>query len=69
MTTLTTIVASVVVNSSAAALSHFGLNVEPLRIEKPTPVAERVVARSRPQPQRVVASAREPCPKLKLHDA
>ena len=53
MTTFTSIVASVVVNSSAAALSHFGLNVEPLHVEKPAPAAERVVARSRPQPQKV----------------
>lgn len=53
MTTLTSIVASVVVNSSAAALSHFGLNVEPLHVEKPAAASERVVARSRPQPQKV----------------
>jgi hypothetical protein len=66
MTTLTSIVASVVVNSSAAALSHFGLNVEPVRLEKPPVVSERVVARSHPQPQKVasVAPVGDPCPKL-----
>jgi hypothetical protein len=68
MTTLTSIVASVVVNSSAAALSHFGLNVEPMHFEKATPAAERVVARSHPQPQ-PVATLPEPCPKLKLRNA
>jgi len=69
MTTLTGIVASVVVNSSAAALSHFGLNVEPLHIDKPAPVAaERVVARTRPQSQ-PVATLPEACPKLKLRNA
>lgn len=62
MTTLTSIVASVVVNSSAAALSHFGLTVEPLHIDKPAPVAERVVARTPAQPQKVAADDR--CPKL-----
>lgn len=68
MTTLTSIVASVVVNSSAAALSHFGLSVEPLHIDKPAAVPERVVARSHPQPQRV-ATLPHACPKLKLRDA
>lgn len=67
MTTLTSIVASVVVHSSAAALSHFGLNVEPLHIDKPAPPAsERVVARSHQQP---VATLPEPCPRLKLRNA
>lgn len=68
MTTLTSIVASVVVNSSAAALSHFGLSVEPLHIDKPAAASERVVARSHAQPQRV-ATLPEPCPKLKLRSA
>jgi hypothetical protein len=65
MTTLTSIVASVVVNSSAAALSHFGLVVEPVRLEKPAPAAERVVARSHPQAQRAV-NVLDPCPKPQL---
>jgi hypothetical protein len=65
MTTLTSIVASVVVNSSAAALSHFGLVVEPLRLEQPAAAPERVVARSHPQSQRVV-NVVEPCSKPQL---
>ena len=69
MTTFTSIVASVVVNSSAVALSHFGLNVEPLRLEKPAPVPERVVVRSRPQPQKVVNAAGDPQPKPLLNKA
>lgn len=48
MTTLTGFVASVVVHSSAAAFSHFGLALEPMHVEKPQPAAERVVARTRP---------------------
>jgi hypothetical protein len=68
MTTLTSIVASVVVNSSAAALSHFGLTVEPVHMDKPAAASERVVARSHPQPQKV-AVAGEPCPKLHLRKA
>lgn len=57
MTTLTGIVASVVLHSSAAAFSHFGVTIEPLKVEKPA--ATRVIARSRapqaaaPAPQRV----------------
>ncbi len=46
MTTLTEIVAAVVVHSSAVALSHFGVTVEPAQIERPAPAAERVVART-----------------------
>jgi hypothetical protein len=54
-----------VVNSSAAALSHFGLVVEPLRLEQPAAAPERVVARSHPQSQRVV-NVVEPCSKPQL---
>lgn len=46
MTTFTELVAAVVVHSSAVALSHFGVTVEPAQAEKPVPAAERVVARS-----------------------
>ena len=49
MTTLTEIVASVVVHSSAVAFSHFGVQMEPPRLERPTPAVERTVART---PQR-----------------
>ncbi len=51
MTTFTEIVASVVVHSSAVALSHFGVTMEPTQAERnPAPV-ERVVARSHGQAQ------------------
>lgn len=55
MTTLTEIVATVVVHSSAAALSHFGVTVTPppSQTDKPAPV-ERVIARS-PRPADKVA--------------
>jgi len=51
MTTFTEIVASVVVHSSAVALSHFGVTVEPAQtVRQPAPV-ERVVARTPAQAQ------------------
>ena len=62
MTTLTGIVASVVVHSSAAAFSHFGLTLEPLTLEKPQPAAEHVVARTRATPQKIAA-----CPESLTH--
>jgi hypothetical protein len=47
MTTFTEIVAAVVVQSSALALSHFGVTVEPAQVERMSPPAsERVVART-----------------------
>jgi hypothetical protein len=49
MTSLTEIVAAVVVHSSAAALSHFGVAVEPTPVEKAQPapqVQQRVIART-----------------------
>jgi hypothetical protein len=47
MTTLTEIVASVVVHSSAVALSHFGVTMQPAQMERATPApAERVIART-----------------------
>lgn len=47
MTTFTEIVATVVVHSSAVALSHFGVTMEPTQIERATPpAAERVIART-----------------------
>ena len=54
MTTFTEIVATVVVHSSAVALSHFGVTMEPTPTERATPPAsERVVART-PSPQHKV---------------
>ena len=47
MTTLTELVAAVVVHSSAAAFSHFGVALDTPQLEqRATPASERVVARS-----------------------
>ena len=45
MQTLTEIVAAVVVSSSAAAYSHFGVTLDAQKVEEPVP-AERTVART-----------------------
>ncbi|HEY3948363.1 hypothetical protein [Phenylobacterium sp.] len=51
MTTFTELVATVVVNSSALALSHFGVAMTPSQIERVTPPpAERVIARTHTTP-------------------
>lgn len=63
MTSLTEIVAAVVVHSSTVALSHFGVTVTPAQVEKPAP-AERVIART-PRPAEKVADC--PAPKLRPH--
>ncbi len=49
MQTFTEILAALVLHSSAAAYSHFGVTLEAHQAEKP--VAERVVARSAPTPK------------------
>jgi hypothetical protein len=46
MTTFTEIVAAVVVHSSAVALSHFGVTMEPAQVVKTPAPVERVIARS-----------------------
>lgn len=50
MATLTEMVAAVVVHSSAAAFSHFGVTIDAPKIEAPRPVAspadQRTIARS-----------------------
>jgi hypothetical protein len=51
MTTFTEIVASVVVHSSAMALSHFGVTLEPTQIERQPAPVERVIARTPSQAQ------------------
>lgn len=55
MATLTEMVAAVVVHSSAAAFSHFGVTIETPRIEQPRAPAvaadQRTVARSPRQAQ------------------
>ncbi|MBS0334061.1 MAG: hypothetical protein JSS35_14935 [Proteobacteria bacterium] len=70
MTTLTEIVASVVVHSSAVALSHFGVTMQPTQIEKAAPPAERVIARTHAsaalQPKVLkLTSCRQPAPKAR----
>lgn len=54
MATLTEMVAAVVLHSSAAAFSHFGVTVEAPRVEqRPASAADqRIVARSPRQAQR-----------------
>ncbi len=60
MTTLTEILATVVVQSSAVALSHFGVTLEPPPVAQAAPAAavERVVARTPRGPTKL-----EVCPK------
>ncbi|MDB5453431.1 MAG: hypothetical protein JWO33_2009 [Caulobacteraceae bacterium] len=55
MATFTEIVAAVVVHSSAAAYSHFGLAVEAPKVEHPTQVSERVIARTPRRPEKLAA--------------
>lgn len=54
MTTFTEIVAAVVVHSSAVALSHFGVTLEPAHVERAAPAAQRVVARTPARRSRTV---------------
>lgn len=60
MTTLTEMVAVAVVHSSAAALSHFGVMVQPAPVVQaaPGPVAERIIARSPHAPAKLVSCPR-----------
>jgi hypothetical protein len=58
MTILTDLVAAVVVHSSAAAFSHFGMALEAPEVQRPQPAAERVIART---PQRKPTKLSE-CP-------
>ena len=60
MTTFADIVAAVVVHSSAVALSHFGVTMEPAQTERAAPNAERVVART-PARHHVLKTS---CPQL-----
>lgn len=66
MTTLTEIVAAAVVHSSAAALSHFGVTLEPAAVAPlaPAPTAERVISRSPRAPEKLVS-----CPKPRTPQA
>lgn len=56
MATLTEMVAAVVVHSSAAALSHFGVTLDVKAAEPPPPAEQRVVARSPRAPAATPAS-------------
>ena len=60
MTTLTEIVATVVVHSSAAALSHFGVTMQPAPVVQPAPLhtVERVISRSPRAPQHLASCPR-----------
>lgn len=56
MTSLTEIVAAVVMHSSAAALSHFGVAVEPTAVDKgqaAPQVQQRVIARTPRKPEKI----------------
>ncbi len=66
MTTFTEIVAAVVVHSSAVALSHFGVTMEPTQVDKTPPRAERVVART-PAQHRVMKLTNCPIAKIRRH--
>ena len=64
MTTFAEIVAAVVVHSSAVALTHFGVMIEPPQAEHATPApAERVIARTHVQQHRVMKLTS--CPKAR----
>ena len=69
MTTLTELVAAVVVHSSAVAFSHFGIALDTPHLEqRATPASERVVARSHRRVQRLAncpARRHEPAHTLK----
>jgi len=66
MATLTEMVAAVVVHSSAAAFSHFGVTIDTPRIEQPRPTAvaadQRTIARSPRHAQRVEKVMKANCP-------
>jgi hypothetical protein len=62
MATLTEMVAAAVVHSSAAAFLHFGVTLEPERVEKPQPVVERVIARTPRKASDRLADRPEPRP-------
>jgi hypothetical protein len=67
MTTLTEIVATVVVHSSAAALSHFGVTLEPGPVAHPAPphVVERVIART-PRAAEKTPEKLASCPTIRI---
>lgn len=66
MTTFTEIVASVVMHSSAVALSHFGVTLEPVQTDRQPAPVERVIARTRSQAQHRVIKLSN-CPLRQPH--
>ncbi|WP_293907897.1 hypothetical protein [Phenylobacterium sp.] len=60
MATLTEMVAAVVVHSSAAALSHFGVTLDAEQLRTPPPAEHRVVARSPRKAERMVKAMAGP---------
>jgi hypothetical protein len=63
MATLTEFVAAMAVHSSAAALSHFGVTLAPAQAvqpAQPTPVVERVVARTPQKPEKKLVACPSP---------
>ena len=67
MTTFTELVATVVVHSSAVALSHFGVTVVPAQVDRITPApVERVIARTPSSLQKVakLTSCPRPAPEI-----
>jgi hypothetical protein len=64
MTTFTELVATVVVHSSAAALSHFGVTMEPTPAVQPAPAhaVERVI----PRTPRALPQSLASCPKPRV---
>jgi hypothetical protein len=56
--TLTEIVAAVVLHSSAAAYSHFGVTLEPQQTNPPPAATEHTVARTQTPKKAVKASLR-----------
>ena len=59
MTTFTEMVAAVVVHSSVAAYSHFGVTLQPVQVEAPPPV-ERTVERIAPRKAQKAADCPTP---------
>lgn len=53
MSTLTEMVAAVVVHSSAVAFSHFGVQLDLPKVEPAPPAAERVIARTPRKPEKL----------------
>ena len=66
MTSFAEIVAAVVVHSSAVALSHFGVTMEPAQVDRTPPPVERVVART-PAQHKVLKLTSCPIAKTRLH--